>query len=55
MPKKRRSKDGDNIIPHKVTEHHKWECNVKGCNANGTAYTKEDAKLALRMHEALTH
>jgi hypothetical protein len=55
MPKKRHSSGKGNVVPITTSEHFRWKCPLKKCNAGGTVYTKSDVKGAIAIHIALIH
>jgi hypothetical protein len=55
MPKKKRSSGKGNVVPITTSEHFRWKCPLKKCNAGGTVYTKSDVKGAIAIHVALIH
>jgi uncharacterized hydantoinase/oxoprolinase family protein len=55
MPKRKRSSGTEDVVPIITSEHFRWKCPLKKCNAGGTVYTKSDIKTAIAFHVALIH
>jgi len=49
------AKNGDKVVPHRVTERFTWKCPVKGCGGTGKVAKKSDIKFAIMLHKAQVH